>query len=271
MSSTETLVSLQDGIDALTEAVARLGLSLLVERDFDRLVRFLESRGTFVNPSFDPRASRLGPEDFWLAAVDAEGAVVATSAERVIETEDFMEEVATGRIWYADGFGPRFGVERIPVVPVSTRLSGRLSHSGATYVVPERRRSGLAMFLPWLSRALSFRNAGCLANTGFVRRSLAETPVPVRSYGYSHVETCLNGWFPPQGGSEILYLCWITAEEFRAKLAGLPDHPRHPVPLPAGRRARLALVAEGIAEPHRSTAAPRPAGSRAGGTAATAP
>ncbi len=234
--------SLQDGIDALTEAVARLGLSLVVERDFDRLVRFLESQGGFANPSFDPRASELGPDDFWLAAVDAGGAIVATSAERVLAAEDLLELVATGRIWYASGFAGRFGVERIPVLPVSTRLSGRLSHSGSTFVVPAHRRSGLAMFLPWLSRALSFRNAGCLANTGFVRQSLADTPVPMRSYGYTHVEKCLDGWFPPQGGSEVLYLCWVTAPEFRAKLAALPEHPRHPVPLPP-RRARLALVA----------------------------
>jgi len=236
-------VSLQDAIDALTDAVARLGLSLVIERDFDRLVRFLESRGSFANPSFDPRRSRLGPEDFWLAALDAEGAIVASSAEKVIETEDFMEEVATGRIWYEGGFARVFGVERIATVPVSVRLGGRLSHSGSTFVVPAHRRSGLAMFLPWLSRALSFRNAGCLANTGFVRQSLADTPVPVRSYGYTHVEKCLDGWFPPQGGSEVLHLCWITAEEFRAKLATLPEHPRHPVPLPARPRPRLVPVA----------------------------
>ena len=236
-------VALQDGIDALADAVARLGLSLVIERDFDRLVRFLESQGSFANPSFDPRRSRLGPEDFWLAALDAEGAIVASSAEKVIETEDFMEEVATGRIWYEGGFARAFGVERIATLPVSVRLGGRLSHSGSTFVVPSHRRSGLAMFLPWLSRALSFRNAGCLANTGFVRQSLADTPVPLRSYGYAHVEKCLDGWFPPQGGSEVLHLCWITAEEFRAKLATLPEHPRHPVPLPVRPRPRPVSVA----------------------------
>lgn len=240
---TDSPVPLQDGIDALTEAVARLGLSLVIERDFDHLVRFLESQGSFANPSFDPRRSRLGPEDFWLAAVDPEGVVVASSAEKVIEVEDFMEEVATGRIWYEGGFAAAFGVERIATLPVSTRLAGRLSHSGSTFVVPKHRRSGLAMFLPWLSRALSFRNAGCLANTGFVRQSLADTPVPTRSYGYTHVEKCLDGWFPPQGGSEILYLCWITAEEFGAKLSILPEHPRHPVPLPPRPRPRLVRVA----------------------------
>ncbi|MCS6780734.1 MAG: hypothetical protein NZ555_13655 [Geminicoccaceae bacterium] len=244
MSTTpHALALLQDGIDALGEAVARLGLTLVIERDFDRLVRFLESQGSFANPSYDPKVSRLGPEDFWLAALDSHGRIVASSAERVLETEDFLELVADGRIWYADGYRTRFGVERIEVLPVSTRLSGRISHSGSTYVVPAHRRSGLAMFLPWLSRALSFRNAGCNANTGFVRRSLADTPVPTRSYGYAHVEKCLDGWWPPQGGSEVLYLCWITVEEFLVKLAELPNHPRHPVPLPVRPRPRLAPVA----------------------------
>ncbi len=224
---------LADGIEALVEAVHRLGLRLVVERDFDRLVRFLQSQNTFVNPTFDPSASRLGPQDFWLAAVDKDGAVVASSAERVFECDDFMELVSTGRIWYAEGFAPRFGVERIATLPISRSLSGCISHSGSTYVLPSYRRSGLALFLPYLSRALSFRDAGCFANTGFVRQSLAETPVPTRSYGYAHVEKCLSGWWPPQGGSEVLYLCWITLPEFLAKLAELPAHPRHPVPLPA--------------------------------------
>ncbi|MCS6878557.1 MAG: hypothetical protein RMK73_09300 [Geminicoccaceae bacterium] len=235
MSDSSTIL-LADAVDALVEAVHRLGLSLVVERDFERLVRFLESRDAFANPTFDPRASRFGPHDFWLAAVDRDGSVVASSAERVFECEDFMELVATGRIWYAEGFAARFGVERIPTLPISTRLHGRISHSSSTYVVPAFRRSGLALFLPYLSRALSFRNAAVAANTGFVRESLAATPVPTRSYGYAHVEKCLSGWWPPQGGSEVLYLCWITLPEFLEKLAELPTHPRHPVRWPPRHR-----------------------------------
>ena len=152
------------------------------------------------------------------------------------------------------------------------RLSGTLSHSGSTWVDPAWRGQGLAMLMTRLTRALSFRNHAVVANTGFVRQSLADTPVPIHSYGYAHVEKCLDGWFPPQGGSEILYLCWITAEEFRAKLATLPDHPRYPVPLPtAGRPGpRRLTAAEPAPRPHSAGLAGS-AGCGAAGSAARAP
>jgi len=223
---------LQDGIDALVEELAQQKLRLVVDRDFRSLRRFLEAQGGFVNPSYDGDLSRLGPDDFWLGVLDADGRMIACSAERVLETEDFMGLVADGRIWYRDGYMPKFGVETIDTLPISTRISGKISHSGSTFVHAAHRRGGLAMILTYLSRALSFRDAGCTVNTGFVRQSLANTPVPQRSYGYAHVELCLDGWWPPQGGSERLYVCWIDRLEFLDKLAELPHHPRHPIALP---------------------------------------
>lgn len=233
---------LQDGIDAINEAVAALDLRIVVDRDFRRLRQFIDSQNGFPNPSYDPGLSRLGPDDFWLGVVDAGGQMVACSAERVVETGDFLELVANGRIWYGDGYAERFGVDRIETQAISTTLSGRISHSGSTFVAPAHRRGGLAMFLTYMSRALTFRDSGCTINTGFVRQSLASTTVPQRTYGYAHVELCLDGWWPPQGGSERLYLCWIGLAEFLAKLAELPDHPRHPMALPQRRRPNLTLV-----------------------------
>lgn len=221
----------QLGIDALTRAIAELGLTLVIEQDFQGLAELLESRGTFVNPSFDPRQSRLDWRDFWVHLIEPGGRSIGCSAEKIIETDDILEELATGRIFYDGGYAKIGGPARIPVIPVSRKLGGLLSHSGSTWVDPSWRGQGLAMLMARLSRALSFRNYGVIANTGFVRESLYRTRVPVESYGYAHVEKCLDGFFPPQGTHEILYLCWITDREFVASVEALPTHPRRPIPL----------------------------------------
>lgn len=223
--------TLQLGIDSLTQRIAELNLTLVIEQDFTRLGAFLRARGSFVNPSYDPAKSRLGRRDFWLHLLDEEGRSVACSAERVIETDDFAELIATGRIWYAAGFPAIGGPERIEVIRPSRPVKGVVSHSGSTWVDPAWRGQGLAMLLTYLSRAISFRNYGAEINTGFVRHSLYVTSVPTQSYGYAHVELCIDGFFPPQGTDEVLYLCWIDAAEFVAQIEALPFHPKNPVPL----------------------------------------
>ncbi|MCS6878558.1 MAG: hypothetical protein N2038_12825 [Geminicoccaceae bacterium] len=235
----------QLGIDALARAIAELGLTLVIEQDFAGLRALLESRGAFVNPSFDPRTSRLGRRDFWVHLIEPGGRSIGCSAEKIVETEDILEDLATGRIFYEGGYAAVGGPARVPVVPVSRKLGGLLSHSGSTWVDPSWRGRGLAMLMTRLSRALSFRNYGVSANTGFVRQSLERTRVPVESYGYVHVEKCLDGYFPPQGSDEVLYLCWITDREFVASVEALPTHPRRPVPLfgsPRTATARETLV-----------------------------
>ncbi len=241
--SERDLAIVQRGVDSLTRTIAELGLTLVIEQDFERLGAFLRARGSFVNPSFDPVVSRLSWRDFWVHLLDPAGRSIACSAERVIETEDFMEEVSTGRIWYEGGFARHGGPERIDVIRPSVRLAGTLSHSGSTWVDPAWRGQGLAMLMTRLSRALSFRNHGVAANTGFVRHSLYVTPVPTESYGYTHVEKCLDGFFPPQGGPEVLYLCWITDVEFVRSVEALPHHPRHPVRLVEPRPTEVEALA----------------------------
>ena len=98
------------------------------------------------------------------------------------------------------------------------------------------------MLLARLTRALSFRNYAVALNTGFVRHSLYLSPVPRESYGYAHVELCLDGYFPPQRGPETLYLCWIDVSEFVESVRALPRHARHPVRLVTSDAAALTDV-----------------------------
>ena len=54
-----------------------------------------------MNPTFDPAHSDLKPnEAFWLQLNDDVG-VAACVADRLFRTDDFVDELETGRLWYA--------------------------------------------------------------------------------------------------------------------------------------------------------------------------
>ncbi len=227
--------AIQLGVDSILEHFAELGLNLSIERDFDDLRRFLESQGAFANPTFDPRAVDLGTEDFWLLLRSPEDNSVACSAERIFADSDFDELLQSGKLWRRDGFGE---VEGLKVKTFG--FSENVSHSGSTFVAPEWRGRGLSMMLTFLSRGLGFRNSGIARNTGVVREHLKYSPVPRQSYGYPHVELCWDGFFPPLGNPEKLYLCWINRQEFASSCLEMPDHERYPVPLKAISEGRQA-------------------------------
>lgn len=222
---------LQQGVDSLTQHIAGLGLGLSIEQDFTGLVALLSRSGAFTNPSYDPAHSRLGWRDFWVRLAESDGRTIACSAEKVVETEDFMQLVADGRIWYAGGYTAIGQGPLIPVLRHSREINGTVSHSGSTWVHPDWRGRGLAMLMVRLTQALSFRNSAAAINTGFVRESLLRGSVPTLSYGYVRVELCIDGWWPPQRSNERLYLCSITDQEYARSVEQLPRHPHTPVRL----------------------------------------
>ncbi|HEX6016192.1 MAG TPA: hypothetical protein VFY87_31190 [Geminicoccaceae bacterium] len=232
--------AIQLAIDSITQKIAGLELSLSIEQDFAKLRSFLAEQGTFANPTFDPALSRLGPSDFWVQLKDPGGRAIACSAERLFLPEDFGRLLATGELWYAGGFRSVSGSDEVAILPLSQRVGGRVSHSGSTYVHPDWRGASLAMLMTYLTRALSFRNLAADFNTGVVKDSLYRTSVPRETYGYSHVELALDGYFPSLGGDEKIYLCWIGREEFAARVADLPGHRRCPVPLERAAEPALA-------------------------------
>jgi hypothetical protein len=226
------------GINSLVARLRELGLRVELERDFAGLVEFLSSQNTFVNPTYHPQYSDLGKEDFWVRILDESGKTVACSAERTVYTNDFRMMVARGTIWYRNGFSDVGEPGVIPITSTPELLRGKIGTSGCAYTLAEWRRHGLAMVTTWLSRLVSFRDFGTGVNTGFVRHSLAQTSVPRASYGYDHIECIINGYFPPQRGTETLYLCWIDRPSMVQRVLELPQHPTNPMPLVASNSVR---------------------------------
>lgn len=222
--------AIQLAIDAITERLAELGLNLSIERDFNELRRLFDTVGLFANPTFDPQAVDLGPDDFWLLLRAPDGEPVGWSAERIFENDDIAELIRSGRIWARAGFG-----EGIDGARLDEAFPRSFTHSGSTFVHEAWRGQGLSMLLTYLSRGLGFRNSRALVNTGFVREHLKNSPVPTRSYGYPHLTLCWDGHFPPLAKADRIHLCWIDRHEFAASCRLLPEHDRYPVALPEAR------------------------------------
>lgn len=222
----------QLGIDALQGRLTELDLNLVVESDFSGLKAFLTSNGSFINPTYDPAVSDIGPRDYWFRVLDRFGNSIACMAERVFDTADFADLIRTGTLWWRDGALPHCGFESFAMAALPHPLDGTVSHSGAMWIDPDYRKVGLSTYLTHLSRLMCLRNHDISYNTGFVRKYLVDTPVPRVTYGYPHVQFCYSGYFPPAGGDEELYVCWISADEMVQQVRELPVHPRYPVPLP---------------------------------------
>ena len=220
-----------DAIDRTVATVHQqlegLGLTVEIETDFAGLRRFLDAQDTFANPTLDPAHNRMGLHDFWLRVNDRHGRGVGCSAERVFDVVEFVDLLRTGRLWYAKGFAAVGHAGEVPVSLPSRHVGGRVSHSGSTWAHPERRGQRLAMYLTYLSRALSFQSFACAFNTGIVRHSLSLTRVPRETYGYPNVELVIDDYFPPLRCHDRIYLCWLSRAEFVANALAWSSLDRH--------------------------------------------
>jgi hypothetical protein len=221
-----------DHVAAMLDSIHALGLRIRTEHDFRELKRLVSSvPGLFLYPAFDPDEhgdDRLSAESaFWFRVTDtATGETVAWHADRIFETSDFRGLLQSGAVWRSKSGGAsapdgRFRVRRDD----GDLLAGRTAHAGSLWVAPSHRKRGLSSILPSLSRAVCLLEHDVDRHTGLVFEHLARSGLPSKGYGYPHVELCVDGYFPPTGRDERVYLCHISREETLAGLAMNRDVP----------------------------------------------
>ena len=233
MNTTEGAL-IQASIDGIVERLAELNLNLIVERDFSELRRFMESQGSFfVNPTFHPDIAHKGVVDaFWLRLEDQDGRVVASHADRVFETPDFMEtHIRRAELWTGVP-GPDPYMEGVEFPPVPVTIGGVVSHSGSMWIDKAWRKKGIATFLSYISRSIHMRNYGTTMHTGLVLEGIWKTDVWSVAYGYPRGVHCLKGYWPPIEKAVDLWICWIDRAESLDAIRALPRHAQAPVRVP---------------------------------------
>jgi hypothetical protein len=200
----------QDYIAHVMEEVLEMGLRLEIEHNFDL---FASIRGRvadkWVYPACDPHLSDIETDALWVRAVDRGGETVATGAVRIFETDDFYELMRSERLWFRT---PGIGApKRCPVDCSIPPFGGTIGHGGGVWVHPTWRGRGLAGIMPKFARALTVRNNEIDYETGLVFEELRS--LPLRAYGFPRVAKIVDGFFPPTGKAERVYLCHITRNE----------------------------------------------------------
>ncbi len=219
---------LQRTVDAILERIAELRLSYAVETDFRPLVAYLKANKAYlINPTFDPERSDLSTDAFWLRIFDEDGRTVGSHAQRLFHTDDFVGFFESGRIWYPDGryqLGP--GQEPWRITRPPHFIAGTVAYAGCLFIDPAYRKRGLAVYLPYLSRGLAFRNYDIDFFTCLTLRELAETPIPSQSYGYRHIHPMIDGFLPISGRNEqAVHICYLTREETVEQFRALATSP----------------------------------------------
>jgi hypothetical protein len=233
---------LQTSIDALMERIAELRLDVSIERDFFALTDFLKSTGSpVINPTFDPNVYPVPSDSFWLRIRDEDGTIVATHAETLFHSPNFLDLVASRKLWHPAGIPLPEGEVEPEIHQPPILIGGKVAYGGSMWINPSHRKLGLSVYLPYLSRALFMRNYETDFHTGICLNSLGLSNVPRLGYGFTNVEPCLTGWFAPSGKHATAYLCYMGQRDCIEQFYRLPEHPQFPVRLPRAAE-RLTLV-----------------------------
>ncbi|MCH2393135.1 hypothetical protein [Oceanibaculum sp.] len=219
--------NIQAVISLYLDSLEGMGLELTVETDMAGWADVMRSapKMSAVNPTFDPDKSYLHPgNSFWIR-LRHDDETVACIANRLFVTEDYIGLKRSLRLWY--DLKPVLIREPMALMlPEDVpHISGRIGHHGGLWVHPDWRGNGLAGTLPRLTRALSMRHFDVDWHCGIALKPIADRGLPLKAYGYPHMDLCLEGFFPVTGKYEQIYMGWITRPEILKQFAETVTQP----------------------------------------------
>lgn len=209
----------QDFIDFSLAWLGEHGYTLTVDTDLSNWTAAIAatSADAYINSAFDPRYSRLSAANsFWLD-IRAGSHTIATSAARLLVTDDFLDLMRTQRLW-RDQPPPELGTLAITAPRGMPLIAGHIGHEGGLWVHPQHRKRGLSVILPHLNRALCLREWDINWQTGVTRQEIGESGMAKWAYGFRHAEPCFDGHFPLTRCRERLYVVYLDRLELIAGL-----------------------------------------------------
>jgi hypothetical protein len=178
----------------MSEKIATIGLDVYVESNFNDFINLRRrlSPTSVQNPTYDPEHSNINLHNaFWLRAVEAGGDTVAMIAQRVIDTDNFLDEITSLRLWH-DRPASLPGILHYDDCEFATQLRGRIGHAGGLWIDPAYRKKNISGLIDHLGRGLLLKNFWFDYITGIISPELAATGIATKQYGWSGVEGHLS-------------------------------------------------------------------------------
>lgn len=212
-------------INACFSAMWNSGYSATIDTDLRGWVEFLaEAHPTSpVNAAFNPEYHRLEADNsFWLGIRrHSDGKVVACICDRLIESDDFLEDQRVMRIWYGDpetsGVPPMTIAQPREAFP---DVRGKIGHHGGLWVDKTERHNGLAWLLCRVVRAMSLQRwPDTDWHCGTSLEGVAIRNLPQNTYGYTRCDLLLDGWFQPSQLNHKVFMTSIHRDEMMLQIA----------------------------------------------------
>jgi len=217
----QSLSAIQTFVDRSREHFGSMGLTFGVSDNMaawaDWLSKQPNSHG--VTKTHDPKHTHLDPgNSFWASLREADGRVIGCHAQRLIITDDFLDDVITQTAFF----------DRVPKVRLDDlglrletkvmQISGRVCLGGGLYIHPDWRGKGLYNVLSRTTRAISLRHFKLDWYLAYFLTTQSRTQLGLEGAAFAHALPLLSGIYPPYGRQTDIQLMMISREEALAQI-----------------------------------------------------
>ena len=237
---------IQAHIDLAKTRLGELGLTLHVDTDMHAFVDYLsrQEQTHGVPTSHDPHRCHLHPgNSFWVYIKhDASGDVVGCQAQRLIVTDDFVEECLAQTLF--EDLTPSLDIEPLGANEADDfRLSGRIVFGGGLYIRPDWRGVGLLIFNR-ASRSIGLRHFKADYFCGMQLNTTRRRALALTGFDFTHVKPFIKGGLPRKPQADDVQLAWSSRAEWMEAIRrelGNQDAATH---RPKRKRARIGPLKE---------------------------
>lgn len=217
----ESLSAIQTFVDRSCEHFESMGLTFAVNDDMtawaDWLSKQPNSHG--VTKTHDPKHTHMDAgNSFWGRLQEADGRVIACHAQRLIITDDFLDDIVTQTAFFDRV--PKIRLDHLELRPETTvmRISGRVCLGGGLYIHPDWRGKGLYNVLSRTTRAISLRHFKLDWYLAYFLTTQSRTQLGLEGAAFAHALPLLSGIYPPYGKQTDIQLMMMSREEALAQI-----------------------------------------------------
>lgn len=188
---------------------------------FMRTVAFIRGEPTNITSPYHPDYSVLDERNSWWSKLcDDTGQTVSYTMHRLIQTDDFIEDYALGRL-FADG-PPNFnmGLPTLVDNPRIPPLAGNIVLAGGLWVTEGRRDEGIVRTYSPMGQALSLIRFKWDYFCILQRYDATVQDRPRLGYGFKRSEPLSTGIYPPYGKELDIAIAWKSRQEFIEDIRG---------------------------------------------------